>query len=640
VPYNETLEFEKKHEMMRQYFPCVKFSDFLDPDKSSDDIYLDLDYEILEKYIDRDKEKIYKKYYLDIPKMAGNEIFAPLFPSSAYEKTINKKCKSITTNKLKKRLRDELERIHNSGERPDIIKFFISKESEEFVKKLNPLLDTGFKIDEKYLGENFSNEHLINKIWCDYVSKETKSKTKHKGIVYKFVWDLSDINDSGLNFFHNGTIYRFFSCYAHKKCTLYLLGADFIEFLEDLAKCLQISKTCQDKINFSDFIWKKDKNWAEAESKKHLLEKLELNVNLKVDLKNIYHSFCVPLLDNKNYSKQSNKDKLIECGYDIIKSTFLKLNDIDKTDATKEKINYFNISADELIKRFTKDWEEIINYILEGTPEVEDSTEDIKGTKNIYCPTPFGRLVKQIAKNGESYFIKIWRAKKAQKNNMYINKYTGEEIPTDKGVLDPNDRQNISSYYREAISLVPKEKREELYKIKKSHERLKKICELMSLYDNIKTKFKRRLGTISTLSEKAFNLQGGQIPIDEEDEKFKERLNIIKENIKFIERLYKSEFRGEEEWVQYIKENYLKKDYIRDLLRHMQAYPPRSGNRLENATKSIIFKEYLKVLCIPYNYRKSVGDIHTYFASRMRNISDGLENKFDELYKNEYRRGK
>jgi len=124
VPYLENEDFEKNSEMMRKYFPCVMFSDFLDPNRSNDGIYLDLYYKIIEKYKDRDKEKIYNKYYLDIPKMAGDKIFAPLFPSWGFEESINKKGKRIITNKLKKTLRDELEKADNSGERPDIIKFF------------------------------------------------------------------------------------------------------------------------------------------------------------------------------------------------------------------------------------------------------------------------------------------------------------------------------------------------------------------------------------------------------------------------------------------------------------------------------------------------------------------------------------
>ena len=370
----DTPEFDKKHIIMREYFPYVNFTNFFDDDYSSDGIYLDLDFEILSNYI----IEINSEFYLDIPKIARNKLFMSLFPGD---------------NQVEK-YKYELNKMKDSGKRPDIVSFFLDKESKNFSKELNTYLAAEYSIDDKYLIESFSDEYLLSKKWCNYEHGETKRKGK-------FVWEFSDFNEDGSHFFHSGSIYRFFRCYSHKKCTLYLFGVNFIEFIknpkkwpliQEIRKKLpeyfsisgDVSKGLIKKIyelNAGDFIWKKNNKWNITESKEYLFKKFGLGSNINANLQEIYYSFCLPLLYEKYCLKETDKDKYIECGYDIIKSTLLK--DRNKSGGQ--------------IQHYPDAWEEKINHILEGTFKDEDKIV-------ISYFTPFDKFIEQVA--GQTWFLK------------------------------------------------------------------------------------------------------------------------------------------------------------------------------------------------------------------------------------------
>jgi hypothetical protein len=646
-------EWEEIAEMMNTYFPYVDFKIFFDSDYSNDGVYLDLDYEILRHYI----EKINNKFYLDIPKMAGNRLFEPFFPKKDIVKTH----------------KNELNRMKDSEERPDITYFFIKKDAEKFANKLNSNLDNESKIDKEYLAGEFSEKYLQNE-WCSYVLKEKKRKTKYKNTLHKFAWNFPDINKSGFHFLHRGTIYHFFSYYAHKKCTLYLFGADFIKFMESPERWLNIPDTVRNRINFSDFLWKIDDKWDEAENKKHLLEKLELNADLEIDFKNIYFSFYIPLLSNENYClRQYNKYDFVRYGYGIIENTVLRTLDTDNDEAVKKKVNYLDASADELIKRYKDVWEEIINYILEGPylkeKYMDGMTKREKRIKeDIHIPTPFEKFIEQVAIEKNARNIRRFRAKQAAEKNNYIDNNTGEETGARKGVLTHTERVKINDYYKKISNLVSKNDLDEAksklqlylnglkYKFSPPKRKLfmiyylikkEKDKDMAAAIQDIKQntngsevlrEFRHRIYTIYELYDMVLNpnqqpeTEDDRKLKEEEDRKLKEKLGIIIENIESVKKLFKDQFPVAKEWYQYVNCNYLKEELVKYLLLRMNAYPPHSIGVSEgkDGTNSILFKEYCEKEGIDTQDKKRLATYHDYFANQMRNFADELEKLINE----------
>jgi len=590
----------KKMKMWRNYFPRVLLNPFEEYAKNKGKCYLGKIPDIFDKCID----VIENEYYLDIPKMATMEIFAPLFPSSWFVKK-NKR------GGLKETIKME---VH--AKRTDIIKLFISKEDEKYAAELNKFLDVKDRIvPEVTITENF----LKNTFSCSY-SIVTNNDNK---IEDKFIWDFSSFN-----FSHDvDSIDNAFRYYAHKNSTLYLFGADFIKFKErpadwsiintenkqtlpvylskDKDKCKGLDKKFE-KRNAGDFVWKNDDNEKpendkkekfEIESKEHLLNLFQLDTTIKIDLKNIYNSFCIPLFKEKDCTIISNNDRFlafVEYGWNIIENTLLRRTDI----------------AGGQIQKYPTDWTEIVRYILESTPK----------DTNKYCPTEFEKFIQQAA--GQVYFIKEWNIKHA----------AGEY-----GSFDNDECQTINGYFKEIgniITEVPIDDQEKFYRIEKEggvKAKLKEINRLVKAFENIRTVFENRYNTILNLNYKAFhdeidkelkNKDGKVVLCSIEDKKqltpeqqfFNEAFN--EERKKLIIDCVKEKFAGDIKWIRQLCDE--PASVLWDLIK---PYKPRSTKKLtkEAGPNSNLYRLYMDISKIKKN--------HTKFREIMRDIADTLELK-------------
>ena len=590
--------------MLIEYFgPYVNFNVPKISDENSNVYCLKEIQDVLDNYI----ETIDGELYLDIPRMAGRDLFASLFPESD----------------LVRKHTADLDKIKKSGKRQNIIEYFIKKDDEKFAAELNTIISSS-KFDI-VPGETLAENFLSKELFCSY-----SVETDDNGILKEeFIWEFPDFG-----FFHSvKSVYKAFRSHTHKTCTLYLFGADYYKFREcpknwtvfdheGKSRTLPeyLSKDKKEyrgldekftKTNAGDFVWKeKDSEWNETDSIKHLLELFGLAIDIKVSLKEIYHSFCIPLLKKRDCLKLSNKIRFIafvEFGLDIIKNTLLRRPDLSGWQ----------------IRIYRAAWFEIINNILEGT-----YTYILKGTKikeSIYRPTPFEVFIKQAA--GQSVYAKEREGK--------------IRAAEQQGTLDDNDRANIKDYFIELLDLVSEEDREELYIIDRdgnAYDMIKVIYDFIMSDNHIKAVFQNRYAAIEALYKKAFPVRidnnwitddGEELQQEPEDTKHQkpDEKSIGEELKNLVIECFVAEFDQtyEEEWRQFIR-----KEDPNTLFDDLDAYPRRTQGRLQTATDSNLFKNYCRIMHININNAKTKTRKHTAFAERMRNITDALEIRLKE----------
>jgi len=583
----------KKWKIFKDHFPMVNFAPF--DKKSPDNLQLkEIPPEIYDMLL---RDCMAGNDSLDIPKMAKKSIFRPLFPEPELVKA-----NEAVLNKMKE-----------SGERPNVVVYFVSEYEERFASGLNAHLEKKDRIDlaGKFLADKFDREVLRNSC-CQY-SLTTRDDGESEE---KFEWYFS-----GHAFSHelSNSVYKAFRYYAKKNCTLYLLGAEFINFRDrpgnwpivpvsgqplpayfsgsdDISKGLNKDFN---EIHAGDFVWKQGSGWGEDGNKRHLLKSFKLDVDLNVGLKDIWYSFCVPVLNKKGGSGKINEDYIIEYGGRVIDNTLKR-----------------NIAlATGQISRYPIAWLEIINETLESTPRGADK----------FCPTKLETFIAQIA--GQSHYIKEKSIKLEAKED---------------GTLNQNDHQNIRNYFLEKDmirGLLPPEELESFDRVCEdgnAYEKIEKLYKLMSFVE-IKAVFQTRYPMIEALYWKAFTVSiekhrkdndGKSLPdgIIEDTKQLSFENMLITKNLKgLVLENFEDEFM-EKEWIQFIrKEN----DNI--LFADLGAYRPRSQGRLENAINSNLFKKYCEVLHITIKDAHMRTTLHTGFATKMRNITDNLETKLQEL---------
>ena len=569
---------EKRLKMLQEYFPQVIFT------RSNGNQIEEIDNN-LDEFMD-------DKYFLNIPGMAERDIFQPLFPG----------------RELVRQFTGALNNLRQSGKRPNVVVFFIADDDKKFVTELNGHLEGKDKIIPGETLVDLFSAKVLDKCFCQY-----SLVTKDSGdMVDEFVWDFSDFG-----FSHSvNSVYNAFYYFSHKNCTLYLFGADFGKFLENptdwpripgekeqslpgyLSKFGDISKGLDQRfsnVSAGDFIRKQGASWNEEYSRRYLLELFNLDENSNISLKNIYHSFCTPLLGRKDYSQVPDKKRItaIEYGNDIIDNTL--------------KRNIHLVKGQ--ISEHPTEWNEIINEQLESTP---------KGTGE-YSPVELETFIRQVA--GQVNFIRI---------------YVKKEEAREKGTLDHNDRQNINNYMREIQKYVPEEEEESFHKIWEdgnAYKKIKKLYKLMS-YENIRSEFGTRYNSIEALYWKAFpfpieeyreNDEGEPLPnVTIEDRTRPDDTDTAVDLKKLVVNCFEEEFEeDEEEWLRFVRE-----EPAGMLFDDLKAYPPSSRGKLPMATNSNLYRNYCMVMNI--NNTQARSDLHTPFAHKMRSITNKLEIKLRE----------
>ena len=573
------IDTTKAGDMFSDYFPGIIFSRYIQTNKN--DFYMGPLMNALSKYV-RHKDN---EYYLDILQISNDKMFKPLFP------------KPETVQKYS-------QEIKNIDEIFDVFKFFITKEDKLFAEKLNAYTEKESQIiSGRTLTELFHKE-IKNK--CSFFYSAEAGEAEE--IDDEFTWDFSAVY-----FSHSvKSIYDAFFYYARKNCTLYLLGADFIRFFkcpgdwpvipgEDeqslpayFSRDGEISNGLAEKyrsLTAADFIRKQGLKWSEDYSKQYLLELFGLDKKLNVSLKNIYHSFCIPLLKGQNYPELLTGNPFIQCGNDIISHTL------------KRNIHL----AQGQISKHVQAWLEIINSILESTPIGTDR----------YSPAMFETLIQQIA--GQAGFLENEVRKQAAKEGS---------------LLDHNDRQNIYNYLREIVTknLIPQGEDESFFKIYSdgtAYDKIKEIYRLMS-FENARRVFQNRYRNIEALYIKAFPLSIDKYREDNDGEiisvvRIEDRSRPKPEDFlntdelkEIVVEFFNEEFE-EREWLNFIKE-----ESAGVLFDDLGSYQPRSAGKLSKATESNFFRNYCSVLNIPIKDARERNSVHTLFAFKMRNISDKL----------------
>jgi hypothetical protein len=615
-------DFEKTHDMLRNYFPLVQFSPLKNYDKNSNNIYTETIPDELYIAFYKYREEIDNKYYLDIPRVLHNKIFKPLFPLVVPPESIN-----------------ELKNMKESKVRPDIIRFFLDKDVGKFTDGLNSFLDNEAKMTPGFL----TNEFLKR------VSLSYSFKTEDVGKMnFEFTGDYSNIG-----YMHDKeSVYAVFKCYSHKNCTLYLFGADFLKFMkypqkwpiinnktgktlpiylcksqhEEKPGGLGLAEKFQD-IEVNDFIWE---GWDEAKNKKHLLEKFDLDVNLDISMKEIHHSFCIPLFRENDYSMMLNDERFIEVGYAIIKNILLR--NIKRTKA-------------EQIRKFKQAWYETINYVLEGTPD--DTC--------VYNPTMYERFIKQVA--GYKNKMKGEEEKERAQSGEYLDER--DDLKAGSGSLDNTDRTLINGYFNEIYDFVSHEERKVLDEINRdgnAFTKIRMITKLLSheYYAYIKEALgKVKNDTIKELYNKAYpasieeemrRISKNDKLIEQEDESEK-KIDVIDEWLKFedesgqtlenainledakkiITKCLLNKFTDDDE-IKWIESLYNKASNI--LLSFVE-YLPDSNGEFGSGIKSDIFTDYCDFLNVKNENRNT---IHTRFQGKMRKVSVDIKTKLKEKY--------
>ena len=602
----------KAMEALKDYFPNVNFTRFF----VSSNGYKRAPTE--KKLISCLKKPIpiNGKYYLDIQKMVKKQEFKQLLPDP--ELFIDK---LIELNNF---------RYNNSRKPLNIIKFYLMKMEKPFIKKLNPLLASDDEIPRRTLVKIFYLDFL-NKGICQYDPGEhDNGKTN----------DMFKWNFSNTPFKHGGnSIYNAFERHSHKNCTLYLYGADFIKFEDNC-----ISKFSDPSITAGDFVWydyvkiKKELNFEIflKECKKHLLEKLKIDNNLRVSLKDIYYSFCIPILKKNCYSVRTTKTDFIKCGNDIITNTLLRKRN----------------EAGGQIQKFPGAWNWVIYYTLEG---------EEKGT-NIHDPIEFETFIWRVARQKNSLpkiENRLVASEKVVTRRGKIGNEVNYTIKPKYEVLLPLQKADISYYFNKLWqnkSVFDETTQSELDDIQKNgtpHDKIEKVYNLTNEHANEKYLFsKKGQNTIKLLYWAAFpnaippdggihNVIGKDghsgiiiqnsdiadelIKIEQKEEKDRNILKIIRENIKFIHDQFKDEFSDDNRWVNFIKNNYKDEESIVRLWEHLQLYERQKTSngkiRIQNSADNIIFGEYRENSNAPRRNK--------YFIARMNKILLKLKDRVE-----------
>ncbi len=590
--------------ILRKHFPNVIFNGFK---KSATKGYVlgEICDEIVGTIIPWNGE-----YYLDIPVMTRNPLFKYLFPKQ-----------EIVMNYEEELAEQEVELTNQN----DIIYFFIMKDAEKFGAELN--LSAGQKIaSEVILAEQFK-EYMKN-ISCMY-----STTTNNKGELEKFfLWDFS-----GLAYYHStNSVYDVFESFAHRKCTQCLFGVDLIKFWKTLGrppvsgmaatrlpvyhinKYGKISKKIAGNIkniSVNDFV---EKGWDEIKCKEHILKTLNININFDASMKEVYHSFCMPLLHTIKCIRIPVEKQFVaftELGEAIMNNTLLR-----------EK------KVEDPIKKYFKAWREIISYILEGTYKKEGKSVDI------HCPTPFEKFIKQaagyIGYNNEEQ-LKDWENKQIKPGGEFIDD-AGELIPV-RSVLSGGKGTLIKNWWTEMYSIVSGVEQTKMDRIERDGsdaDKLRKIKELIHSDVSIEYVFENRKVAIDDLcntispsgTDEEYETEDGDVKNQKEDKKFSkpEDMFIGEELKKIVIDCFIDEF-DEEEWIQFIR-----KENINILFEDLSRYPPRSKGRLPMATDSNLFINYCRIMHINISDAKIRTKKHGPFAIKMQNITDCLENKLQE----------
>ena len=617
---------DKKIKMLKEYFPNVSFAT--------------LENQIIENI---DKRLVgyfnQKEYSLDISGIANDAFFKPLFPNPVIIREHIDKFKKYENTFFKE-----------NKKRPNVVGFFIKPDSEKFAEELNKNLEKAFKIDpEITLVKKFTNM-LGQNIFCQYIPV-----TNNKGeLKYKFKWAFYNY------FFHDpSTVYKAFCYFAHMNCTLYLFGADFSKFKEHQTERPFIpEKNCSfpdylrnffekftkefDKINVDSFVWKDEAIWNEEKSIRYLLALFGLDGCFNASLKDIYYSFCIPILDKNNNLKLLYEDYFIKTGKNIILNTLQRKTDSSKMlkkILNKLKSKYKKLDLD--IKDIYQAWNKIIYETLESLRD--ENTP--KGQIN-YNPLEFELFINKIA-NRFSY--------------KCIANQTIKEIAKEYGsILTVDDRGDIKNYCKIIRENFPNEYREKFSEEDNAYDKINTLYRLIT-FNEIKEKFsEKQLGIIEAIYNKA-----KLVPLEtykkikkteEDDEKYFENLyrekkeyyeeellpdNVIEDKknqdvaegqnaekirgliISFIE----EEFENEKNWIQYIK-----KEKTDILFNYLSEYTPHSKGHLKRANKSKLYSKYCEI----YNITdiQKINRKHKQFVKKVRNIMDMLKAEIvkDSLY--------
>jgi hypothetical protein len=619
---------DKKLSILKEYFPRVKFIGYKKKDINSNDFILDDIRHILEKYIEEPQPD---EFYLNIPKMAKNPLFKSLFPASVNQNEI-----------------DELNKMRASGKRPNIFEFFIKKEDKKFAEQLHVpqyRVEPGVTLTKQFFAD-------LNK---DYLCNYSRSFMDNNTFKDEFIWDFSEEA-----LFHSDTsIYWSFHHYAHRNCALYLYGLDYFQFANNSDKwpCVN-TKTGQkmpeylskegdpskglaeryNNINAFNFIWGHSK-WTETDGAKHLLERFGLSTELPISLKEIYHSFCKPILRE---IKSVSFDAFRNLGFDIIVNTLIRRTDLAVQHILQKNNQILKNLSPEKRDEFAEAWPVIWNEEIYETLENKSRTREDR-----YMPLKFSTFLERVSAYSNYKLVNIKNEiRKAQKENK----------------LGPNDRGKIKAISEKIFSYIidnniideklenhtavlewgnPYVKLQSLFEVMNQYEKIRNNFsedwkEVKALHLKITTdeldreinKTENKKGKSISLSDTIKDITKSAMPNPEEElldkEQKKEELKKYVENMKKLEpfrnriiELFREEFLGENDWLSLIQEK-----SISELWDDMQDYPPRSFRRLKNATHSKLYQKYCEISNITEEFW---GEYHTDFARKMRNIADILE---------------
>lgn len=641
----QQIVVDKKLQMLRGHFPRVQFNGLKELNKNSHDYCPEEILDALDPYIDETENG---QYNLNIPRMVNNDLFKPLFPDLV----------------LVRKYATEINKMNNPDKRLNIVKFFVKKEDENFATELNAPLSSQEKIVPCVtLTEQFFKD-FKKKYLCFY-SPAVADNGNSRG---EFLWDFG-----GKPLLHDETsIYWAFKHYAYRNITLYLFGLDFYKFKNKPSKwpSIKIGKSLsqklpdyfsesgdpskglskqikEKKINAFDFIWE-NSAWTETDSIKYLLKRFELNEKLKISLKDIYNSFCIPILYDNNFTNLSKKirfNTFRNLGLKIIENTLLRRPDLAvkkillKNDYIFKKLELNLKHEIELKNKFSEEWpdiwEEAINQILENKPKKNQSK---------YKPLEFLTFLKRV-----SVFS----------NYNYANRFNEIQKAPESNILNPKERRQIKEISEKNLNGISTEVLDELHitgdlKYGKAYEKLNSLIELMESCEKARDTFPdeyeiikafdlkkdthspdviingRELSIFDTIKsampepEDALLQKEQEIEVQKDKEKIMRRLEPVKKSI--IE-CFENEFPGENDWLSFIRKKTECTDDLLKLWNDMDSYPPRSAGHLSGARKSRMFMDYCTISCVPYN-QQIRGNCHTnIFVPRMRNIADELINR-------------
>jgi hypothetical protein len=605
-----SLTHKQEFRLLRKHFPRISFGLYNEKN------ILEITHEVLNKYIQFSSTG---RPYLDIPKMAKDKL--PILPDN----TFTKKHSTILIRALK------------SGRHIDIVNFYLKKYDEKFAYELNKRMKK-IKCKSKIISGNTLTKAFLTHIdkeeitLCEYSWKTNK----YGEFEEKFIWNFPQY---GLSMHEIKSIYDAFYNYAQKYCTLYLFGAECDKFkiskkkyiipkknqtlLEFFSKDKKKYIGLEDKfseINVGDFVWKKPPvkekifPWNEIENKEYLLGRFGLDKTLAVSLKEIYHSFCLPGMNRKGYSRNIN-DRYYEIGNDLIEYTLQRKPWLCKK-----------------IDKYRTVWGEIINKYLESSPDGD------------FCPVRLEKYIEQVA--GQVDFLEKEEAKALAPGGEFFDKDTREWLPGGR-VLDDPKRRDIKNFFNKYRAYIPKDIEEEMHE-KYFHKELYVLLEKLyswsslpenraffqdnakkqqdyetieALYHEIKTgKIQVKDGdkdgeskTKDVEDTKTPDPKDGIIYKEEksEEEEFVRKYEPILKN--FLVDCFRREFHGETKWIKKIQEM-----NIDDLYKGLKEYPPiNDGSHHKN---SFLYGEYQK-------FASGTVLNHTEFVKKIREIINDMINK-------------